>query len=408
MRVVSAQEAIGKIQDGSRVVLHQGCAAPLRLQEALVDQAERLRNLKVYLGLQFGECGLWRHFRCASWHITAPLRPLVAEGAIRYLPVRYREVVRLFAADGPLPVDVLLLQVSPPDDLNRVSLGVSVGPFLELARQAKLVIAELNDQMPRTCGNSTLPLSCIDYAVETSHPLTVHCPATIGPVEKKIAASVSELIPEGAWVQLGIGSVPEALLASLSERRIHLHTGIVSDGVIKFAARGRRKVITGEVAGSEELFDFVHENPQIELHPSSCTHNPDVLRRLPNFVAINSAVEVDLTGQVNSESVGGHPVGGVGGGLDFIEGARLSPGGRVIIALTALGPKGRSRIVPTLSQGAAVTIPRACVDYVVTEHGIARLWGKSLDERAEALIQIADPRVRDGLWERWRAEHGTG
>jgi len=267
-----------------------------------------------------------------------------------------------------------------------------------LAKQAPLVIAEINDHMPATAGNSHLAVEEITLGVPVSHQLVTCQVFEADRISRQIASQVLDLIPGGAWVQLGIGRIPQALAEVLVQKQgINLHSGVITDSAMNLVVQGRR-VITSEVMGSQSLFEFVHRNPGLEVHPCTYTHDPTLLASLPSFVTVNSALEVDLTGQVNAESFDGHVIGGVGGSLDFVEGARRSRCGLVVVALPSTTPDGRrSRIVPKLARGAAVTIPRSCVDVVVTEYGAADLRGMDIEERAQALLRVAHPDFREVL-----------
>jgi len=390
--------AVKKIPEGSLVVFPQGCAEPSRFYQAFVEEVGRFRHLCVVSGQQFGSYpflarGLQDNFHYTTWHVGAKVRSLINSGRISYLPIRYGDIPRRFAN-----ADVVVIHTSCPDGNGDVSLGVSVGVTHQLALTAKLVIAEISDQMPTTCGESTLSCEHIDVFIEGCSAPSQWLGRAPEEVTSRIAALASDLVPEGATLQMGIGSLPEALLDRVGDRSVNIHTGIISDRIIDFVQETDAMVVTGEVVGSERLFRFVHRNPAVKVMPASCTHNPRVLADLPGFTSVNSALEVDLSGQVNAEMLGGSVVSGVGGSLDFMLGAALSVGGTGIIVLPSTADGGqRSRIVPALDGNAAVTIPRYCVDYVVTEFGVAHLTLKSLQERVRALTEIAHPRFREGL-----------
>jgi acyl-CoA hydrolase len=340
--------------------------------------------------------GLGESYTYGTWQVGPPVRDLVRRGAAEYLPLRYSDISRVFSSP-----DVVLIHTSMPAGDGSLSLGVSVGLAREFAMRARMVIAEASTAMPFTLGESTIPLERVDFLVPSESPCTVYRTAEIGPLERRIADHVCGLIPDGAFVETGIGTVPEALIALLAGRKdLRIHTGMVTDAIIPFAEGSDAPVVTGEVAGSPELFRFVNRNPQFELRPASHTHDVPTIARLPRFIAINSAIEVDLSGQVNAEAFDGAVASGVGGSLDFMEGAALSVGGKAVIAMPATADGGRrSRIVAALAPGTPVTIPRHCVHYVVTEHGVAELRGKSLNQRAQALIGVADPAFRESLEE---------
>lgn len=399
MRIVAARDAIAAIPDGARVILPHGAIEPTALYEALQAERERFRALHLYSGLQFGEYpflreGLGTSFRYTTWQAAPRLRPLFRDRAIDFLPLRFRDVVRVVARGGALPPDVVFIQVSPPRG-GAVSLGVSVSLFRDFIGAAPLVIAEINQHMPWTAGPSQIPVDQIDLAVESDLPLGTYQSPRRTARDEQIVAHVLGEIPRGAWVQLGVGAVPDAVLHRLHEiDGVNLHSGMLTDGLIDFVTRSRHdpRVVTGEVSGSAALYEFAAAHPQIEFHPSSVTHDLIAIAKLPRFVSINSAVEVDLHGQVNGETIDGLQISGVGGSLDFVEAAAYSPGGRSIIALPSTTEDGRhSKIVARLSGRTPVTIPRFCADLVVTEHGVAALRGKSLRERAAALIAIAHP-----------------
>ncbi len=398
IRFSDASAAVRSIPDGSSVILPQGCAEPAAFYEAFSAEVDRFHKLRLFSGLQFGDYafldrGLSRNFTYTTWHVGAPVRKLINEGRCAYLPLRYADIPRRF--DRP---DVVVLQVSPPGPAGDVSLGISVGATRQLAMNAGLVIAELSEGMPFTCGESTLPIGSIDYFIEGDSPPVAHANRPVDDVSSKIATFVSELIPDGAYLQLGIGAVPDALIDQIMDRDINIHSGMITDQVMKLLETTSAKAVTAEVIGSETLFRYVSKNPAVEVVPSNRSHGLRTLAALSRFIAVNSALEVDLSGQVNSEMINGVTVAGVGGSLDFMLGASLSRGGKSIIALpsTANGRK-QSRIVPFINSSAVVTIPRHCVDFVVTEYGVAKLHGKSLPERARALTAIAHPVFRERL-----------
>ncbi len=394
----SARAAIDSIPDGATLAFPQGNAAFSALVPAFSETVDRFRALRVFSGLQFGDYpflarGLGAHFSYATWQVGGPARELVRAGRADYLPIRYSEIARVLP-----PFDVVVLHTSPPRG-NAVNLGVSVGLARDLALRARRVIAEVSERVPVTCGESALPLERIDLLVEGDGAPVAHRAAPPGEVERRIADGVCALLPEGATVQLGLGGIAEALLERLCERPdVRIHSGMVTDGIAAFARPGRPPVISGEVIGGEALYAFAAGNPALELRPVSHTHSPFVLGRLPRFAAINGAFEVDLTGQANAEVAGGSVASGIGGSLDFAEGAALSDGGLAIVALPSTAEGGRrSRIVPALAPGVPVSLPRACVHAVVTEHGTAALRGRSVAERARALAAIADPAFRADL-----------
>jgi 4-hydroxybutyrate CoA-transferase len=409
---------VGLLRPGMRVLLPPGCAEPPTLVEELVRQTARLRPLTLMGGLLLGDypfCApeLGEAFRWVTFHVMPGLRDALRRGQVEFLPIRYLDSLAVFGPGGPWAADAVLVHAAPPDDTGRVSLGVSTSYPLPLARTAPLVIAEINHQMPRTLGDSWLPLDRVAAAVETDRQLRPYPSPPVGDVERRIAAHVSELVPDGATIQIGIGAVPEAVAGVLGDRRdLGVHSllvdamlPLITGGSITNARKSRNpgRMDLGEIMGTEPLFRFVHENRVVNMEPSSRIHNPRVVATLERFVSINSAIEVDLTGQVNAESMGDRQVAGVGGQFDFVEGAYWAPGGRSVIALPSTGRDGTvSRVVTRLGSGARVTTPRHLTDCVVTEFGRAELRGRSAEQRARALIGLAHPRFQDQLEREWR------
>jgi 4-hydroxybutyrate CoA-transferase len=405
MKIVPARDAVRSIADGARVILPHGCVEPTAFYEALQAERERFRTLRLFSGLQFGtypflQAGLGNNFTYATWQASAKIRHLFRGARAQLLPLRFRDVVRVVNKDGPLPPDVVVVQTSPPQD-SHVNLGISVSLYRDLIAHARLVIAEINERVPITHGNTRVRADDIDLAIESDAELG-HYPAPRRTSrDERIVERVLSLIPPGAAVQFGVGAVPDAVLSRLHEiDGARIHSGMLTDGLIDFVtkSRGTPSVVTGEVAGSAALYDFVAATPTIELHPSRITHDLGSICKLPRFVSINSAVEVDVHGQVNGETVDGLQISGVGGSLDFVEGAAASAGGMAILALPSTTENGkRSKIVRRLGVQTPVTIPRYCTDYVVTEFGVARLKGKTLEEREEALRDLAHPDFRAHL-----------
>jgi len=405
MRLVSAEAAIRAIPDGARVILPHGAVEPTVLYDALRRECSRFHALQLYSGLQFGDYpflreGLGEAFHYATWQASPKLRDLFRAGRIDFLPIRFRDVIRVVARGGPVPPDVVVVQLSPPRR-GVTSLGISVSLYRDLIASASLVIGELNSNMPWTCGPTEVAVEEIDLAVESSLPLGTYRTPRRTERDERIVEHVLRLIPPGAWVQLGVGAIPDAVLLRLHEvEGVNLHSGMLTDGVVDFVRRSRHRarVVTGEVAGGPALYEFVDGNSQIEFHPSSVTHDLIAIAKRRGFVSINSAVEVDLQGQINGETIDGVQISGVGGSLDFVEGASYSPGGKSIVALTSTTENGRrSKIVPALSGVTPVTIPRYCSDVVVTEYGAAELRGKTLREREASLMEIAHPDFRAEL-----------
>jgi acyl-CoA hydrolase len=395
--------------------VHPGCAAPSALTEALLKRAPALHDVEMLHLLTFGKADYTLpqydgHFRHNGLFLGSNVREAVAAGRADYTPIMLGEIERLFGT-GELPLDVVLMQLSPPDEYGFMSLGVGVDCTLNAARSARHVIAEVNHRMPRVLGDSFLHVSKVEAIVETDRPLLELKPEPFTELQARIGEHVASLIPDGATLQVGIGGIPSAVLACLGDKRdLGIHSEMCSDGVIPLIEAGvingerktlhRGKVVVGFVLGTEKLFRFIHENPIFELHPTQYTNDPFVIAQNERMVAINSAIQVDLTGQVCADSIGTQPYSGFGGQLDFIRGAARSKGGKPIIALPSTARDGMvSRIAPVLDPGAGVVTTRADVHYVATEFGVAYLHGKTLRQRAEALIAIAHPKFRDELYD---------
>lgn len=387
-----------------KVLFPPGCGEPSAFTRELCRQADRLVPLTLMGGLQLGDYPFLRpeyrgKLRWVTWQLMPPAVAAWERGQVEFVPARYFDSVRLFGRDGPWAPDAVVVHTSPADREGYLSLGVSVSYSLPAAREAPLVIAQVNPRMPRTLGNAFLHSSQIDCWTAVDEPLVEYPPAPVGDVERGIAAHVAELIPDGATIQIGVGSIPQAIVEALGERRdLGVHS-ILVDHMLPLAEKGRiTRTKICEVMGTGRLFDFVHDNPLVRMEPSDIIHDPEVVGRIRGFVSINSAFEVDLAGQVNAESVGIRQWSGIGGQFDFVLGASRAPGGVSVITLPSMAKGGSvSRIVPRLGAGASVTTPRYLTDWVVTEHGAARLTGLSTAERARALIQIADPKFRDEM-----------
>jgi acyl-CoA hydrolase len=412
-KCMDAAQALAMVNSGDRVWIQSGCGTPSALVDALVARAPSLRNVEIVHMKTLGEAvytrpeykGIFRH---RGLFLGDNVREAVMAGRADYTPIFLSEIEGLFV-NGGLPLNVVLMQVSPPDEHGFVSLGTTVDCTLNAARATKIVIAEVNDRMPRTHGDTSFHLSHLNAIVETSRPLLELHAEPFTELQRRVGENVASLIPDGATIQTGIGGIPDAVLSCLGDRRdLGIHTEMVSDGVIDLMEAGvltgerktlhRGKVVLSFVLGSQRLFDFVRENPSFEFQAISYTNDPFVVAQNDKMVAINSALQVDLTGQVCADSLGTKPFSGFGGQVDFIRGAAHSKGGVPIIALPSTAMHGTvSRIVPVLEPGAGVVTSRADVHYVVTEHGIAYLHGKTLGERAEALIAIADPQFRAEL-----------
>jgi 4-hydroxybutyrate CoA-transferase len=405
MKLVTPIEAIHAIPDGSTVIFPHGCIELPEIYTAFQQEVDRFHNLTIYSGLAFGDYaflrrGLGTNFRYVTWQAAPRIRHLFKEKKADFTPMRFSEITRLVNKNGPVKPDVVVTQVSVPEPDGTVSLGISVSLYQDFIDSARIVIAEVNPNMPVTAGNSRVPIEKIHFAVESAAPIGEYHTPHQSERDKQIADHVLDLIPDHAWVQLGVGSVPDLVLFRLAEKpRINLYSGMLSQGLIHFVEHTRHtpKVITGELAGDKELYAFCGRTPLVEMVTSSVTHNILLLSKLPRFASINSAVEIDLHGQSNGETIGDVQISGVGGSLDYVEAAALSEGGISIIALPSTTEDGKhSKIVPRLA-GGIVTTPRFCTDYIVTEYGVVRLKGKDLRARAEALISIAHPDFRDEL-----------
>jgi 4-hydroxybutyrate CoA-transferase len=414
-KLTSAERAVEVIRSGDRVYVHPGCATPAVLTEALLERAPSLSDVEIIHLLTFGKADYTLpqydgHFRHNGLFLGANVRDAVAAGRADYTPVMLSEIEALFLT-GELPLDVVLLQVSPPDEYGFMSLGVGVDCTLNAARSATHVIAEVNRQMPRTMGDCFMHVNRVTAIVETDRPLLELKPEPFTELQRRIGENIERLIPDGATLQLGIGGIPDAVLACLGDKKdLGIHTEMCSDGVIPLIESGvingerkslhRGKIVAGFVLGTQNLFRFVDGNPMFDFHPIQYVNDPFIIAQNDDMVAVNSAIQVDLTGQVCSDSIGTRPYSGFGGQLDFMRGAARSKGGKPIIALPSTC-KGNtiSRIVPMLDAGAGVVTTRADVHYVVTEYGVAYLHGKTLRQRAEALIAIAHPKFRDELYD---------
>jgi 4-hydroxybutyrate CoA-transferase len=414
-KITTAERAVEIVRSGDRIYVQPGCGTPEVLLEALLERASELRDVSLIHMLTLGRADYVRpeyegRFRCNALFIGENVREAVASGRADYTPVFLQEIEGLFASRA-LPLDAVFLQVSPPDEHGYLSLGVGPDCSLTAARCARHVIAEVNEHMPRALGDCFLHCSKVEALVETSHPLPELEPEPFTDLHRRIARNVAGLIPDGATLQMGIGGIPSAVLVCLRDRRnLGIHTEMCTDEVIPLIEAGvingeaktlhPGKVVAGFVLGTRRLFEYIHNNPIFEFRPIAYTNDPFVIAQNDRMVAINSALQVDLTGQVCADSLGTKPYSGFGGQADFIRGAARSRGGKPIIALPAAAKNGTlSRIVPVLDPGAGVVTSRADVHYVVTEHGAAYLHGKTLRERAEALIAIAEPRFRCQLYD---------
>ncbi|MGE5927753.1 MAG: acetyl-CoA hydrolase/transferase family protein [Gemmatimonadota bacterium] len=412
MRLVTAAEAVASIASGNRVFVHSVVAAPQRLIAALVARAPELRDVElVHLHTEgpapYAAPAVAGSFRTSALFVGANVRAAVASGEADYIPIFLSEVPALFRS-GRMPLDVALIQVSPPDRHGFCSLGTSVDVSRAAVGVARRVIAEINPRMPRTHGDGQLHVDHIHEAVEVEYELHERIPSALTDVERAIGRHVAALVEDGATLQLGIGSIPDAVLAALgSHRDLGVHTEMFSDGVIDLVERGvvngrfKRthpgKIVGAFILGSRRLYDFVDDNPQVAMLAVDYVNDTTVIRRNPKVTAVNSAIEIDITGQVVADSIGTRQYSGVGGQMDFIRGASLSPGGKPIIALPSRTKREESRIVAMVKPGAGIVTTRAHVHYVVTEYGAVYLHGVGLRDRARALIDIAHPDDREAL-----------
>ncbi|MDR2221439.1 MAG: 4-hydroxybutyrate CoA-transferase [Flavobacteriaceae bacterium] len=412
MKYISAQEAAKEVKSGDRIYVHAAAATPNVLTKAISDRAEELRGVEFCHMHTEGDApyanpALADSFHVNSFFIGKNVRHTLAAGNGSYTPIFLSEIPRLFRK-GALKVDVVLIQVSPPDEHGFCSLGVSVEAVVAAMEQARVIIAQINSFMPRTFGDSIIHQSKINFAVEHNVPIYASKVLPISDKEAVIGQYVASLIEDESTLQMGIGSIPNAVLAQLQHHKnLGLHTEMFSDGVIDLIQSGvidctKKKIAKGRamatfLLGSERLYQFVDNNPFFLLKESSYVNDTAVIRQNPKVVAINSALEVDVTGQVCADSLGAKMYSGVGGQMDFVRGASLSSGGKAIIALASTSNQGHNRIVPFLKQGAGVVTTRAHIQYVVTEFGIADLYGKTLKQRVEAMANIAHPDFREAI-----------
>jgi acyl-CoA hydrolase len=417
-RAVSAADAVAAVRSGTNVFIHGACATPTPLLQGLCARRDlegvRLYHLHTSGPAPFADPGREGEFRSVSLFTGAPLRAAIADGRADFVPIFLSDIPGLFR-NGNVPLDVALVQVSPPDRHGMCSLGTSCDAAQAATATARLVIAEINEQMPRTYGNNVLPFDRIHAFITTDRPLLEHHTEPETAVEARIGEIVAGLVEDGSTLQMGIGGIPDAVLTRLHGKRdLGIHSEMFSDRVVdlvesgavtnRLKANGTGRIVTSFINGTRRLFDFVHENPLVAFYPCDWTNDTAVIRRNPKVVAINSAIQVDLTGQVCADSIGHRIYSGIGGQMDFIRGAALSPGGKPIIALPSTAAKGKvSRIAVQLAEGAGVVTTRGHVHWVVTEYGAVNLHGKSIRERAEALISIAHPDFRAELQRDLRA-----
>lgn len=421
-KYISAQEAVKIVKSGDRIFLHGSAATPHTLIDALSERASELKNVEIISISTLGSMPLADESNRGVFHFNAVfvsenIRHAVNSGMGSYIPVFLSEIPTLFNRKI-LPLDVAFVHISPPDRHGYCSLGVSVDVAVAATKNAKHVIAQVNSKMPRTHGDGIIHIDEIHSLVESHNDLPeVDYRSGITSLETEIGKHCASLIEDGSTLQLGIGTIPDAVLAQLHHHKdLGVHTEMFSDGVIelvkngvitnKFKKKHQRKILTSFTIGSRELYDFIDDNPLFAFLESNYVNDAHVIRQNPRVAAINSAIEIDLTGQVCADSIGTYQFSGVGGQMDFMRGASLSEGGKPIIAMASTTGKGTSKIVPFLKQGAGVVTTRAHVHYVVTEYGIANLYGKNLEQRAHALMQIAHPDQRESLDQAIRERFG--
>jgi acyl-CoA hydrolase len=411
----TADEALGCVRSGMRVYIQPGCAEPETLVEALMRRGPFVEDVEIVHMMTMGAAPyvapeMAGHFRHNAMFIGSNVREAINDGRADYTPIYLSEIEGLFES-GAMPIDVALLELSPPDSHGFCSFGVGVDTSLTAAKCARYVVAQINDQMPRTYGDSFIHVTELDAIVDSSRPLCAIKHPPITDMHKAIARNVAGLIEDGSVLQTGIGGIPDAVLPFLMDRKdLAVHSELVSDGVIPLIEAGvltgarknfkPRKIILGFALGTKQLFNFVDNNPIFEFHPTAYTNDPGLIARNDNMVAINSALQVDLTGQVCSDSIGNQFYSGIGGQVDFLRGSSRSKGGKAIIAISSTAKSGTiSRIVPMLNPGAGVVTSRGLIRYVVTEYGVAYLHGKTIRERAQALIDISHPKFREELYQ---------
>lgn len=405
--------ALDAIADNARVYFPSGSGVPVSMLNAMVDERHRWTSLEVVTEYLVEAIPLFDHpnepFRLLSLQPSRATAVMAEAGAMDVVPSSLRQWGDLLARTGPIPIDVAIIHVSPPGPDGRFSLGVGVATPIEVMAQAPIVIAQVNPHMPYTFGAGEIERDEVDFFVDGEHALVEMPPPFIDDTTRKIAARVIELIPDGSILQFGIGALPEAVLGSLSTRRnLGIHSGMLGDSAVTLHTSGAingstkplwpGKITVGLGFGTRPLFDFMHRNPEILMLPASLTHGSEILKQMTGLVAINSAIEITLDGSVNAEMAGNRLLSGPGGQPDYAIAVSQSPGSRSVIALPSTAAGGKSsRIVRQLPAGATVTVPRYLIDTVVTEHGVAELWGRSLRQRAEALRAIADPTFHEAL-----------
>jgi 4-hydroxybutyrate CoA-transferase len=411
-RAVSAADAVAAVRSGTNIFIHGACATPMPLIDALCARRD-LENVRLYHlhtagDAPFAAPGREGEFRSVSLFTGAPLRRPIAEGRADFVPIFLSDIPGLFLS-GAVPLDVALIQVSPPDRHGNCSLGTSCDAAKAAADTARIVLAEINAQMPRTHGNNVVPFSRFDAFIATDRPLLEHGGEMESPVEARMGELIADLVEDGSTLQMGIGGIPDAVLSRLHNKSdLGIHSEMFSDRVVdlvesgavtnRLKVVGTGRIVTSFINGTKRLFDFVDDNPLVAFYPCDWSNDTSIIRKNPKVVAINSAIQIDLTGQVCADSIGHRIFSGIGGQMDFIRGAALSRGGKPIIALASRAMGGKvSRIVSQLNPGAGVVTTRGHVHWVVTEYGVVNLHGKTLRERGEALISISHPDFRAEL-----------
>lgn len=423
-KLCTPSEAIKKIKSNDRVATGHACAEPTILIDELIKNKKLFKNVEIVHMVAMGKSEYAleenkEYFRHNALFVGAGTRKAANSSYGDYTPSFFFEIPRLFKEGAPLQADVALVQVSSPDEHGYCSYGLSCDYTKAATENAKIVIAQINKHMPRTLGNCFLHIDDMDYIVEHNTPLIELNPPKIGEIEKKIGGYCASLVKDGDTLQLGIGAIPDAVLTFLTEKKdLGIHSEMISDGVVDLVNAGvitnRRKTlnpgksIVSFLMGTKKLYDYINDNPEVELHPVDYVNNPFIVAQNDNLISINSAIQLDLMGQVNSESMGYKQFSGTGGQVDFVRGASMSNGGKSIIALASTAAKGTiSKIVFKLDDGATVTTSRNDIEYVITEYGIAHLKGKTLKERAKALIAIAHPDFREELTKQALEKFGT-
>ncbi len=411
-QAVSAEAAVSIVQSGDNLFIHSAAAAPQVLVQALAERGPELRDVSIYQlhtegHAPYADPEHRKSFTVKNLFVGGNMRKAVQEGRAEFVPVFLSDVPRLFRRNI-IPLDVALLQVSPPDRNGYCTLGVSIDASLAAAQTARYLIAEINPNMPKTRGDSDIHISKFRKVVEVDYPLPeLKIPAP-NEVERRIGEHIAGLVEDGSTLQMGIGAIPNAALAAMENHKdLGVHTEMFSDGLIDLIekdvvnnskkAKHKNHTVAGFLMGTRRLYDFVHDNPAVRMIDIAYVNDPSVIRQNPKVVAINSAIEVDLTGQICADSIGTRIYSGVGGQMDFMRGAALSEGGKPIIALPSVTRKGQSRITTFLQQGAGVVTTRAHAGYIVTEYGVAQLHGQSIPERIKALVRIAHPDHRQQL-----------